>query len=76
MAATSCRSRALAIEAGGNARVGLEDNIYLSKGVLAKGSFELVAEVAREAAKRGRALASIAEARRLLRLPPRAPVSG
>jgi 3-keto-5-aminohexanoate cleavage enzyme len=67
---------ALAIEAGGHARVGLEDNIYLSKGVLAKGSFELVAEVAREAAKRGRPLASTEEARRLLRLPPRAPVSG
>ena len=32
----------LAAERGGNARVGLEDNIYLSKGVLAKGNFELV----------------------------------
>jgi 3-keto-5-aminohexanoate cleavage enzyme len=67
---------AMAIEAGGHARVGLEDNIYLTKGVLAKGSFELVAEVAREAAKRGRALASIAEARKLLRLPRPAQVSG
>jgi 3-keto-5-aminohexanoate cleavage enzyme len=33
------------IIAGGNVRVGLEDNIYLKKGVLAKGSWELVRKV-------------------------------
>lgn len=60
----------LAIEMGGNARVGLEDNIYLSKGVLAKGSHELVAEVAKAAARRGRPLATPAQARQILRLPP------
>jgi 3-keto-5-aminohexanoate cleavage enzyme len=59
---------ALAAEKGGNARVGLEDNIFLSKGVLAKGSFELVAEAARLAKEKGRTLASPAQARELLRL--------
>lgn len=53
---------------GGNSRVGLEDNIYLSKGVLAKGNHELVAEAARRAKAAGRTLANPAEARALLRL--------
>lgn len=53
---------------GGNARVGLEDNIYLSKGVLAKGNFELVAEAARRASERGRVPATPAQAREILRL--------
>lgn len=58
----------LGAERGGNARVGLEDNIYLSKGVLAKGSFELVAEAARRAREKGRTLATPQQARELLRL--------
>lgn len=58
----------LAAEKGGNARVGLEDNIYLSKGVLAKGNHELVAEAARRAKAKGRAIATPADARALLRL--------
>jgi 3-keto-5-aminohexanoate cleavage enzyme len=58
----------LSAERGGNARVGLEDNIYLSKGVLAKGNFELVAEAAKRARAKGRTLASPQEARALLRL--------
>ncbi len=53
---------------GGNARVGLEDNIYLSKGVLAKGSFELVADAARRGRAAGRELATPQQARELLRL--------
>ncbi|WP_375744508.1 3-keto-5-aminohexanoate cleavage protein [Corallococcus interemptor] len=53
---------------GGNARVGLEDNIYLSKGVLAKGNFELVAEAAKRARAAGRELATPEQARQLLRL--------
>lgn len=60
----------LSAERGGNARVGLEDNIYLSKGVLAKGNFELVAEAAKRAQAKGRRLATPAEARALLRLTP------
>jgi 3-keto-5-aminohexanoate cleavage enzyme len=58
----------LAAERGGNARVGLEDNIYLSKGVLAKGSFELVADAVRRAREKGRAIATPQQARELLRL--------
>lgn len=59
---------ALAAQKGGNARVGLEDNIFLSKGVLAKGSFELVAEAANSAKAAGRVLATPSQARELLRL--------
>ena len=58
----------LGLRLGGNARVGLEDNIYLSKGVLAKGSFELVAAAAALARAKGRTVASPSEARALLRL--------
>jgi 3-keto-5-aminohexanoate cleavage enzyme len=58
----------LGAQKGGNGRVGLEDNIFLSKGVLAKGSFELVAEAARRAKGHGRELATPAQARELLRL--------
>lgn len=58
----------LSAERGGNARVGLEDNIFISKGVLAKGSWELVADAARRAQAKGRVLATPQQARGLLRL--------
>ncbi len=58
----------LSAERGGHARVGLEDNIYLSKGVLAKGNFELVAAAAKLAKAKGRELATPQQARELLRL--------
>lgn len=45
-----------AIEMGGHVRVGLEDNIYVARGELAKGSWELVEKVAEHAAKVGRPL--------------------
>lgn len=55
-----------AAKRGGHARVGFEDNVFLSKGVLAKGSFELV-ETAADIAKRcGRRIATPAEAREIL----------
>ncbi|MFB1478815.1 3-keto-5-aminohexanoate cleavage protein [Corallococcus sp. RDP092CA] len=57
-----------AAKRGGNARVGLEDNIYLSKGVLAKGNFELVAEAAKRVRAAGREVATPEQARQLLRL--------
>jgi 3-keto-5-aminohexanoate cleavage enzyme len=60
---------ALALRLGGHARCGLEDNIYLSKGVLAKGSAELVGKVADLARSAGRAVATVSQARQLLRLP-------
>jgi 3-keto-5-aminohexanoate cleavage enzyme len=56
----------LAIRRGGHARVGLEDNVYLDKGVLAKGSWELVERAAGFARAAGRPIATPAEARALL----------
>jgi 3-keto-5-aminohexanoate cleavage enzyme len=58
----------VAAERGGNSRVGLEDNIYVSKGVLAKGNWDLVAEAAKRAKAKGRTLATPEEARKILRL--------
>ena len=58
----------LSLKLGGHARCGLEDNIYLSKGVLAKGSYELVARVAELARSAGREIATPAQAREILRL--------
>jgi 3-keto-5-aminohexanoate cleavage enzyme len=62
----------LSLRMGGHARCGLEDNVYLSKGVLAKGSYELVAELAKLARAAGREIATPARARQLLRIPARA----
>jgi len=58
----------LAIEWGGHVRVGLEDNIYLDRGVLAEGNAPLVVRVAQMAAEAGRPLATVDEARAILRL--------
>jgi 3-keto-5-aminohexanoate cleavage enzyme len=57
-----------ALELGGHVRVGLEDNIFLRKGQLAAGSYELVAEVVRMAAETGRRPWSVTEARTQLGL--------
>src|SRR5204862_4102540 len=56
----------LAMQLGGHARVGLEDNIYLSKGVLAEGSAPLVARAAAYAKNLGRRVVDPSEARKLL----------
>ncbi|MFN7130859.1 MAG: 3-keto-5-aminohexanoate cleavage protein, partial [Myxococcales bacterium] len=56
----------LVAERGGNSRVGLEDNIYLSKGVLAKGSYELVQKAVELAKGKGREIATPDVARQLL----------
>lgn len=61
---------AMAIIHGGHVRVGFEDNVYLSKGVLAKSNGELVAKVVRMAKELGREIATPAEARRILGLAP------
>ncbi|HSS27474.1 MAG TPA: 3-keto-5-aminohexanoate cleavage protein [Usitatibacter sp.] len=53
---------------GGNVRVGLEDNIYLSKGVLAKSNAELVTKARRILEDLGAAVASPKEARAMLGL--------
>jgi 3-keto-5-aminohexanoate cleavage enzyme len=59
---------AAAIIDGGNVRVGLEDNLYISKGVLAKSNAELVEKVVRIASEFGREIATPNEARRILGL--------
>ncbi len=56
----------LALALGGHVRVGFEDNLYAAKGVLAKGSDELVSLAVNLAARAGRELATPAEARRIL----------
>ena len=57
---------------GGHVRVGLEDNIYYSKGVLARNNAELVERVVRIAKEFGREITSPSEARKILDLDPRA----
>ena len=56
----------LAIRLGGHARLGLEDNIYLSKGVLAEGSAPLVAQATQYARSIGRRPVDPSRARALL----------
>ena len=58
----------LAIQYGGHVRVGLEDNIYLEKGLLAKGNKELVEKVVSLAKKYNREIATPKEAREILGL--------
>jgi 3-keto-5-aminohexanoate cleavage enzyme len=60
----------LALGLGGHARVGLEDNLYLEKGVLARSSAELVERAVALVRDAGRVPASPAEARTLLGLGP------
>ena len=57
-----------AIAMGGHVRVGLEDNLYYSRGRLARNE-ELVARVARIAAEAGRSIATPERARKVLGLP-------
>lgn len=59
---------AIAIAMGGHVRVGFEDNVYMSKGVLAKSNGELVSRVVRIANELGREIATPKEARQILGL--------
>ncbi len=56
----------MAIIMGGNVRVGFEDNIYYSKGVLAESNAQLVARIVRIAQEYGREIATPDEAREIL----------
>ncbi len=56
---------------GGHVRVGLEDNIYLEKGVLTPSNADLVKKIVRIANEFGREIASPAEARKILGLEER-----
>jgi 3-keto-5-aminohexanoate cleavage enzyme len=58
----------MALAMGGHVRVGLEDNIYYSKGVLAKNNAQLVGRVVRIAKEFGRDVATPQESRKILNL--------
>lgn len=53
---------------GGGVRVGFEDNIYLSRRVLAKSNAELVEKIVRIGKELGREPATVGEARKILHL--------
>jgi 3-keto-5-aminohexanoate cleavage enzyme len=56
---------------GGNVRAGLEDNLYLPNGEMAKSNGELIAKARQMAEDVGRRAATVAEARELLGVPRR-----
>lgn len=58
----------MAVILGGHVRVGMEDNLYYSRGVLASSNAQLVARVVRIARELGRPVASPAQARAILGL--------
>lgn len=58
----------MSIISGGHVRVGYEDNIFISKGVLAKSNGELVEKVVRLAKELGREVATPDEARKIIGL--------
>lgn len=58
----------MSILLGGHVRVGFEDNVYYSKGVIAESNAQLVERVTRLAAELGRPVATPDEARRILGL--------
>jgi 3-keto-5-aminohexanoate cleavage enzyme len=60
---------AASLNLGGNVRAGLEDNLYLPDGEMAKSNGELIAKARQMAEDIGRRAATVAEARELLNLP-------
>jgi len=58
----------VSIAAGGHVRTGLEDCIWISKGVLAQSNAQMVAKIAHMAEEMGREVATPAEARKILSL--------
>jgi 3-keto-5-aminohexanoate cleavage enzyme len=63
-----------ALVLGGNVRAGVEDNLYLPNGEMAKSNGELIAKARQMAEDVGRRAATVAEARELLGVPRRAEV--
>ena len=57
-----------ALVLGGNVRAGLEDNLYLPNGEMARSNGELIAKARQMAEDVGRRAATVAEARELLGL--------
>jgi uncharacterized protein (DUF849 family) len=66
------RMLATALVLGGNVRVGLEDNLHLSNGTMAKSNGELVEAAARMVRDVGRKVASVDQARQILAVRARA----
>jgi uncharacterized protein (DUF849 family) len=60
-----------ALTLGGSIRVGLEDNLYLPNGEMAKSNGELIAKARQMTEDMGRRLATVAEARAALNIPAR-----
>ena len=60
---------AASLNLGGNIRAGLEDNLYLPNGEMAKSNGELIAKARQMAEDVGRRAATVAEARDLLGVP-------
>jgi 3-keto-5-aminohexanoate cleavage enzyme len=64
------RIATLSVIWGGNCRVGLEDNIYISRGVLAKSNAELVAKIVKIIRELGKEPATPEEARQWFGIKP------
>jgi 3-keto-5-aminohexanoate cleavage enzyme len=62
---------AAALTLGGSIRVGLEDNLYLPSGEMARSNGELIAKARQMTTDMGRRPASVQEARAMLGVPPR-----
>jgi uncharacterized protein (DUF849 family) len=60
-----------ALTLGGSIRVGLEDNLYLPSGEMAKSNGELIAKARQMTEDMGRRPATVVEARTMLGIPPR-----
>jgi uncharacterized protein (DUF849 family) len=60
-----------AVELGGHVRVGLEDNLYLERGVFAPSNASLVAKAVEQIEAGGNQIATPSEARAMLSLPPK-----
>jgi uncharacterized protein (DUF849 family) len=60
-----------AVELGGHVRVGLEDNLYLERGVFAPNNASLVEKAVEQIEAGGNQIATPSEARAMLSLPPK-----
>lgn len=58
----------VAISCGGNVRVGMEDSVYISKGILAESNAQMVQKIVRLSKEMGREIATPDEARKILSL--------
>ena len=67
---------AAALTLGGSIRVGLEDNLYLPDGEMARSNGELIAKARQMTEEVGRRPASVEEAREMLAIAEREPVAG